>query len=221
MLQVSYKIPSRAAITEFSRQEYGRIDLDLERVEDALLEVTTDSVQSLTLSEPEPTPTRSAPPLNIVIMIVGSRGDVQPFLPIGHVLKSKGHRVRIATHPTFKDFVESEDLEFFSIGGDPAALMAFMVKNPGLLPGMDSVRRGDIGQRRREIDEMIHRCWRACIDPGNGLEEEEPDPDVPLTAEQVRLKRPFVANAIIANPPSFAHIHCAERLSIPLHMVFT
>ena len=34
-------------------------------------------------------------------------------------------------------------------------------------------------------------------------------------------KYPFVADAIIANPPSFAHFHCAEKLGIPLHLVFT
>ena len=37
-----------------------------------------------------------------------------------------------------------------------------------------------------------------------------------MTAED-----PFVADAIIANPPSFAHVHCAERLGIPLHLMFT
>jgi hypothetical protein len=31
----------------------------------------------------------------------------------------------------------------------------------------------------------------------------------------------FVADAIIANPPSFAHVHIAEKLGIPLHMMFT
>ncbi len=36
-----------------------------------------------------------------------------------------------------------------------------------------------------------------------------------------RAGKPFVADAIIANPPSFAHIHCAERLGIPLHLMFT
>lgn len=46
------------------------------------------------------------PPLNIVIQVVGSRGDVQPFISLGKVLKETyGHRVRLATHPTFKDFV--------------------------------------------------------------------------------------------------------------------
>ncbi|KAG8412712.1 hypothetical protein J3458_013153 [Metarhizium acridum] len=40
------------------------------------------------------------PRLNIVVMVVGSRGDVQPFLRIGKYIKEEfGHRVRIATHP--------------------------------------------------------------------------------------------------------------------------
>jgi hypothetical protein len=37
----------------------------------------------------------------------------------------------------------------------------------------------------------------------------------------VGTKTPFVADAIIANPPSFAPPHIAERLGIPLHMMFT
>lgn len=60
------------------------------------------------------------PKLNIVVMVIGSRGDIQPFLKIGKVLKNDyGHRVRIATHPAFKDFVEKDSgLEFFSVGGE-------------------------------------------------------------------------------------------------------
>jgi hypothetical protein len=43
--------------------------------------------------------------LDIFIMVIGSRGDIQPFLKIGKILKEKyGRRVRIATHPTFKTF---------------------------------------------------------------------------------------------------------------------
>jgi hypothetical protein len=26
---------------------------------------------------------------------------------------------------------------------------------------------------------------------------------------------------ILANPPSYGHIHCAEALHVPLHMIFT
>jgi len=81
-----------------------------------------------------------------VIQIVGSRGDVQPFVALGRVLRDTyGHRVRLATHPQFKDFVEENGLEFFSIGGDPTELMAFMVKHPGLMPGLDAPTGGDQG----------------------------------------------------------------------------
>lgn len=66
-------------------------------------------------------------PLNIVIQVVGSRGDVQPFIALGNELQRYGHRVRIATHNVFEAFVTSSNLEFFPIGGDPAELMAYMV----------------------------------------------------------------------------------------------
>ena len=168
------------------------------------------------------------PPMNVVIQIVGSRGDVQPYVALGQVLKNKyGHRVRLATHPTFKDFVTENGLEFFSIGGDPAELMAFMVKNPGLMPGIDTLRSGDIGKRRKAIYEMITGCWRSCIEAGDGSGIEASDNQLDASGSFVYDgpspldSTPFVADAIIANPPSFAHIHIAEKLGIPLHLTFT
>ncbi|KAH7631648.1 hypothetical protein B0T09DRAFT_106511 [Sordaria sp. MPI-SDFR-AT-0083] len=158
----------------------------------------------------------SCPKLNIVIMVIGSRGDAQPFLKIGKVLKEQyGHRVRIATHPAFRDFVEKDSgLEFFSVGGDPAELMSFMVKNPGMIPTLESVKAGDIGKRRAAMAGMFEGFWRACI---NATDDER---DVRNLKMMGRMD-PFVADAIIANPPSFAHIHCAEALGIPVHLMFT
>lgn len=156
------------------------------------------------------------PPLNIVIMVIGSRGDIQPFLKLGKLLKEDhGHRVRIATHPAFKKFVEQDSgLEFFSVGGDPAELMAFMVKNPGLMPSVSTIRAGEIGRRRDAMFELFQGFWRACI---NATDDET----LPANLEMMGDKHPFVADAIIANPPSFAHVHCAERLGVPLHLMFT
>lgn len=156
------------------------------------------------------------PKLNIVIMVIGSRGDVQPFLKIGKVLKEQcGHRVRIATHPAFREFVEKDSgLDFFSVGGDPSELMAFMVKNPGMIPTLETVRAGDIGRRRVAMAEMFEGFWRACI---NTTDDEK-------DARNLRMmggNQPFVADLIIANPPSFAHIHCAEALGVPLLLAFT
>lgn len=154
--------------------------------------------------------------LNIVVMVIGSRGDIQPFLKVGKVLHEKyGHRVRIATHPVFREFVEADPaLEFFSVGGDPTELMAFMVKNPSLIPSLQTLRAGEIGRRRASMAEMFDGFWRACV---NATDDEGDTANLKLMGN----KRPFVADAIIANPPSFAHIHCAEALGIPLHLMFT
>lgn len=169
------------------------------------------------------------PPMNIVIQIVGSRGDVQPFVALGLVLKARyGHRVRIATHPTFQQFVTENGLEFFSIGGDPAELMAFMVKNPGLMPGIDSLKSGDVGKRRKGIYELVTGCWRSCIEAGDGTGVQAVDDSMDVRSFDSAVSfdvdpslKPFVADAIIANPPSFAHVHIAEKMGIPLHLMFT
>lgn len=51
-------------------------------------------------------------------------GDVQPFIALGAALKRFGHRVRLASHDTFAQFVRDAGIEFYPIGGDPTDLMA-------------------------------------------------------------------------------------------------
>ncbi|KAJ9612570.1 hypothetical protein H2200_004167 [Cladophialophora chaetospira] len=207
----------------------GRINITINEVNDLLTshieQLQVSGVEESLTTQPDTGPalleasrkaSRIPPSLNIVIQVVGSRGDVQPFVALGLVLKNRyGHRVRLATHGTFKNFVEENGLEFYNIGGDPAELMAFMVKNPGLIPGMKSLKEGDVGKRRKGMAEIMQGCWTSCADPGDIKEEEGGK------ANGAAKTKPFVAHAIIANPPSFAHIHCAEKLGIPLHLMFT
>lgn len=199
-----------------SFQDSGRFDIDLEEDEPRVagfLECLASQKPDITRrTVPAPEDLKLPIKLSIVIHVVGSRGDVQPFVVLGKALKEYGHRVRLATHLTFRDFVKQHGLEFFDIGGDPAELMSFMVHNPKLIPKMDTLFHGAIGRRRHEIRRIIGGCWRSCFEAGEGLDLLS---DAPLTAP------PFVADVIIANPPSFAHIHCAEKLGIPLHLMFT
>jgi hypothetical protein len=171
-------------------------------------------------------PETAPPSLNIVIQAVGSRGDVQPFLALAKGLQQYGHRIRLATHPVFRDLVEGYGIEFFSIGGDPAELMAYMVKNPGLVPRFAAVRQGEVYKRRRAVRDMLRGCWRSCFHPTDGHSPRTEPPKFSTkktkrSSGRATEPRPFVADAIIANPPSFAHIHCAEKLGIPVHIVFT
>ena len=151
-------------------------------------------------AEPSPVPS-----LSIVIMAVGSRGDVQPFVPIGRRLAER-HRVRIATHREFRPMVERAGLEFYPLGGNPHEMMEYIVKTGGsIVPTRLDQLWEDVPKKRAMITEILASAWRACT---------EADPEQPGA-------RPFQADLIVANPPSYGHIHCAEALHIPLHMIFT
>ena len=188
-----------------------------------------DDGESAVPKQPQAPP----PALNVVIQVVGSRGDVQPFLALGKFLKKEfGHRVRVATHGNFKNFVEDEGLEFYNIGGNPLDLMAFMVKHPGLMPSFSALKSGEVTKRRKDIADILEGCWRSCIESGNGMPQHKRSSssagddtagsiDNESSASNDSNNTPFVADTIIANPPSFAHIHLAEKLGIPVHIMFT
>ncbi|KAJ1305709.1 hypothetical protein OPQ81_010444 [Rhizoctonia solani] len=145
------------------------------------------------------------PVISINVMIAGSRGDVQPYIALGQQLQEYGHTVRISTHEAFRSLVKDAGLMFFNIDGDLSGLMGFVVRNPGLIPGLDGLEDGDNGGKQSIITEMLERCLLSCYAEDEGSKGEPG----------------FAADLIISNPVTFAHIHCAEALGIPLHLSFT
>lgn len=77
------------------------------------------------------------------------------------------------------------------------------MKDPGLLPGWESLRNGDIRSKQKMTAELLRGFFKSTYspDPASGA--------------------PFAADAIISNPPAFAHIHVAEALGLPLLMSFS
>ncbi|KAJ6880706.1 hypothetical protein NC652_033903 [Populus alba x Populus x berolinensis] len=151
------------------------------------------------------------PPLQIVILIVGNArrcaaiycdrlNQLQISVHLqGLFVQDYGHRVRLATHSNFREFVLTAGLEFFPLGGDPKVLAGYMVKNKGFLPSGPS----EVSIQRNQIKEIIYSLLPACKDP------------------DIDSKIPFTADAIIANPPAYGHTHVAEALKVPLHIFFT
>ena len=60
--------------------------------------------------------------MNITILTYGSRGDVQPFLPLSLGLMARGHVVKLAAPSRFKKLVEGYGIQFFSLPGEPEDL---------------------------------------------------------------------------------------------------
>ena len=75
--------------------------------------------------------------MRIVMVTLGSRGDVQPFLNLGIGLREVGHDVKVATAENFKDLVIEQGLDFIPLRGDikkmlssPEGRQFFKSKNP-------------------------------------------------------------------------------------------
>ncbi|KAL1357745.1 hypothetical protein HN51_009617 [Arachis hypogaea] len=182
-------------------QNDGTVEVDLEKsapVASELLEFQSfeDSTLSGSLiSESK----KSIPQLQIVILVVGTRGDVQPFLAIAKKLQEYGHHVRLATHADFDTFVKSAGVDFYPLGGDPRALAAYMVRNKGLIPSGPT----EISIQRKQLKAIVDSLLPAC------------------TAPDLETGVPFRAQAIIANPTACGHVHVAEALGVPIHIFFT
>ena len=144
----------------------------------------------------------AVPKLTIVILVVGTRGDVQPFIYLGQALQKYGHRVRLATHAEYRKDVMDGGLEYYPLAGDPKKLSSYMVKTGGrLLPDLlNEEERHELPEKMAMLRDITFSTWPACTAP----DPEDSD------------GTPFLADAIISNPVSYGHIHCAEALCVPL-----
>ncbi|KAJ8762107.1 hypothetical protein K2173_007195 [Erythroxylum novogranatense] len=183
-------------------QNDGTVEVDIDKndsVASELLELRPDEDAYFYVGDNSSGSKKSIPILNIAILVVGTRGDVQPFLAMAKRLQEFGHRVRLATHANFDGFVRSAGVEFYPLGGDPRVLAEYMARNKGLIPSAP----GEISIQRKQLKAIIESLLPACM---------EPDMETGI---------PFRAQAIIANPPAYGHVHVAEALGVPIHMFFT
>ncbi|ETL87683.1 hypothetical protein L917_13170, partial [Phytophthora nicotianae] len=133
------------------------------------LQQEAQKIQADSLQATRPSSTRTnldVPSLAICIMIVGTHGDVQPFVAIAKRLIQDGHRVRLATHTVYRDFVMSHGVEFYPLGGDPKELAAYMVKTGGhLIPlSLEAIQK-DVPRNMQMIEEIIQSTWPAVSAP--------------------------------------------------------
>lgn len=62
--------------------------------------------------------------MKILMICVGTRGDVEPFLAIGEMLRDKGHEVVCAFPEPFRSLVEEVPMAFGSLGSEFLEMLA-------------------------------------------------------------------------------------------------
>lgn len=134
--------------------------------------------------------------LNVVMMVVGGEEEVKAFVEVGKWLRARcGHKVRVAAHPAFQRLVQDGGLEFFGLRAEGDEAFLFAGEQRLQAKGSEGLRRW-----REALPQTLRSCWKSCIQKdGSG--------------------KAFIADAIVANPPCLAHVHCAEALGIPMHIL--
>jgi sterol 3beta-glucosyltransferase len=126
--------------------------------------------------------------MNIVILTIGTRGDIQPFVALGKGLKAAGHEVTLCTAQTFESLVAEQGLRY-----------AYM--NDGIIHLMDTTEgKAAIESRGKGfglikivkpiLRQVLAECWEAAQG----------------------------AEVIVYHPKTLAGYHIAEKLNISVFM---
>ncbi len=102
--------------------------------------------------------------MKITILTVGSRGDVQPYVPLGQGLKAAGFEVQIATHEPFREFITAHGLGFAPLAGDPRQMLDTPEGQEWLQAGQNPIKfvRSFAALTRSRLDEMFTTSLAAC-----------------------------------------------------------
>lgn len=97
----------------------------------------------------------------VVMLTIGSRGDVQPFVSLGLELIDRGYDVKIVTHSCFEDFIKKHDIEFYPLSCDPRELMRLCISN-----SMISVNfvKDSLETFLPLIPSLLQEAWQGCKD---------------------------------------------------------
>lgn len=101
--------------------------------------------------------------LNVILVTLGSAGDVHPFVGIGRAMKSRGHAVTLITNPLFQELVERTGLGFSPLG--TAERFRQLLANPDLwhrTRAFNAVFNEVIANLRPMYDAVLRH-----IEPGN------------------------------------------------------
>ncbi len=101
--------------------------------------------------------------MRVVIIAMGSRGDVEPYIALGKGLKKAGHYVRVISHQNFDSLVRSHGLEFWAIEGNvqeiaQSAEMSERIEKGHFLSVLSQMKKAAEAQAKGAIKTGVSAC---------------------------------------------------------------
>lgn len=125
--------------------------------------------------------------MRVLVLTLGSRGDVEPFAALGVALKARGHAVTLATAKGYDDLLSRHGITYAPLDVDLRAL--------ALTPGAQAALRSP--RAALELGRQLGPTMRRLLD-GSWAISREIRPEV-----------------IVFHPKALAGPHLAEKLGIP------
>jgi sterol 3beta-glucosyltransferase len=105
----------------------------------------------------------------IVFLASGTRGDVQPIIPLAKKLQTGGRTVRIAAPPAFRGLVEAHGVPFAPVEGNPSDLMIarsgeIALTFDGKLIHSTRSTLNYLREAQAVYAQMLANAWEACKD---------------------------------------------------------
>ncbi|NNE65351.1 MAG: glycosyltransferase family 1 protein [Pyrinomonadaceae bacterium] len=105
--------------------------------------------------------------MKVLVLTIGSRGDVQPYLALAKGLKDAGHEVLLATASSFEEFVTREGVDFFPMSNGLVELLTDDLGREAIeeLKGLFGAVKTHfklIKTIKPIMRELVQDCWEAA-----------------------------------------------------------
>ncbi|MGW0807677.1 glycosyltransferase [Nonomuraea sp. NPDC002799] len=93
--------------------------------------------------------------MRVLIVGVGTQGDVAPYTALGARLREAGHEVAISAHEPYAELVTDAGLEYLPLPGDPLPVLTGRLSISAFKAYGEQVMEGLIGIAEREADLLL------------------------------------------------------------------
>src|SRR2546425_11380065 len=99
--------------------------------------------------------------MQVAIITIGTRGDIQPYIALGQGLQAAGYEVKVVTFQAFESLVRGSGLDFAAVSGDLGSLMTMDWTRSQIESGGESM--GALGLTVQDAEGRPVRLVAECL----------------------------------------------------------